>query len=126
MLRQAAYAAQGVKAVEKNATFVQDALAAIGDAEVVVVACASGGTMTETDNFPVGQASRSLLAAAELMSSGKFSKTKFFHMKGGLNAWFKAGLPGEGASDKGYDDKSGSVPFVAGYSVEQDAEELKD
>ena len=75
--------------------------------------------------FPAGQASRSLLAAADLIESGEFDSVKFLHLSGGLNAWFKDDLEGEGEGES-YSDKSGSVPFVPGYSVPQDAEELKD
>jgi len=124
MVRQIAYAAQGVQPVEKNKNFVADAKEAIGGAETVIVACASGGTMVETENFPVspprrrprshhfcslsttlpaaflnhlvasfflllqwsqlGQASRSLLGAADLISAGVI-KGKAYHLKGGLN-----------------------------------------
>ena len=79
--------------------------------------------MAETENFPFGQESRSLLAAAELMSSGVDSK--FYYLIGGLNKYFKEGLEGEGESSS-YDDKSGSVPFVEGFSIPQDSEELMD
>jgi len=123
MVRQIAYAAQGVQPVEKNKNFVADAKEAIGGAETVIVACASGGTMVETENFPLGQASRSLLGAADLISAGVI-KGKAYHLKGGLNSWFKEGGEGEGKKDA-WDDTSGRVPFVPGYSVEQDAEELK-
>ena len=38
-------------------------------------------------------------------------------------SWFKQGLDGEG-SDDAYSDTSDRVPFVAGYSVPQDADDL--
>lgn len=123
VVRQIAYAAQGVQAVEKNKNFVPDAEASAGEAKTVIVACGSGGTMTQTNNFPLGQASRSLLAAAELIQAGWTDK-KIFHLKGGLNNWFKEGGDGEGEKEE-WSDTSGRVPFVPGYSVEQDAEELK-
>lgn len=124
MVRQVAYAAQGVKPVEKNKNFVTDAKEAIGDANLVIVACANGGTMTQTDNFPLGQASRSLLGAAELIEANLgFGKGQVLHLRGGLNSWFKDGGQGVGIKDA-WDDTSGKVPFVPGFSVEQDAEEL--
>lgn len=122
LLRQTLLRSQGVgQAVEANTEFISDALEAIGDASTVIVCCSNGGTMTATENFPAGQSSRSLLAAAELMRSG--SKVKVYHLAGGLNSWFKQGLDGEG-SDDAYSDTSDRVPFVAGYSVPQDADDL--
>ncbi|UPR01911.1 rhodanese domain-containing protein [Chloropicon primus] len=123
LVRQAAYMAQGVKPVEKNKSFVSEAKTLIGGANTVIVCCASGGTMVATENFPSGQESRSLLAAAELMSAGV--DAKFFYLIGGLNKYFKEGLEGEGEGSS-YDDKSGSVPFVEGFSIPQDNEELMD
>jgi rhodanese-related sulfurtransferase len=128
-VRQLAYAAQGVQPVEKNKDFLQDAREAIEEKKAtttVIVACGSGGTMTETDNFPIGQASRSLLAAAELMpflKDGGKGSVRIMHLRGGLNAWFRDGGEGEGEKDA-WDDTSSKVPFVAGFSVEQDADEL--
>ena len=127
-VRRLAYAAQGVQGVEKNASFVDEVLACMRTAGVahVVVCCAAGGTLTATDNFPDGQSSRSLIAAFEILEALQASGSdgvRVSHLQGGLNLWFKAGGDGEGSTSS-YDDSSGKVPFVAGYTVEQDAEEL--
>ena len=68
-LRVAAYSAQGVRAVETNPAFEAEVLALTKDAVGVILACASGGTLKPTTNFPDGQASRSLLAAARLLQA---------------------------------------------------------
>ena len=68
-LRVAAYSAQGVRAVETNPAFEAEVLALTKDAVGVILACASGGTLKPTTNFPDGQASRSLLAAERLLQA---------------------------------------------------------
>ena len=134
LLKALAYAAQGVKGVEKNESFdaqVQDALttASRGDIKNVVVCCAAGGTLTGTQNFPFGQQSRSLIAAHRLISA-IVNKTKttenvnVYHMLGGLNRYFRDGGEGEGESDE-YLDTSGKVPYVPGFTIEQDSDDLK-
>lgn len=135
VIRELAFAAQGVKGVEKNESFVEDARVAIdakqregdkGREIVVVVCCASGGTMRGTQNFPSGQASRSLIAAYEILFDGSPlpSNITIVHLSGGLNNWFKSGGDGEG-TENSYEDRSGRVPFVPGYTIPQDADELK-
>ena len=124
-----AYAAQGVQGVEKNASFADDVLARVAEragAAHVVTCCAAGGTLAATDNFPDGQSSRSLIAAFEIVEAlaGRAAGApRVSHLQGGLNLWFRAGGEGEGEGEA-YDDTSGKVPFVPGYSIEQDAEEL--
>ena len=135
VIRELAFAAQGVKGVEKNETFVEDARRAIdakrsegeeGRDIVVVMCCANGGTMRGTQNFPSGQASRSLIGAYEILFDGPPlpSSITLVHLSGGLNSWFGTGGEGEG-TEESYEDRSGRVPFVPGFSIPQDADELK-
>ena len=131
LLKAIAYAAQGVRGVERNENFDSDVLGTIagGTVKSIVCCCSAGGTLKATQNFPYGQSSRSLIAAHRLVSTildsnEEFKKITVYHMLGGLNRWFKDGGDGEGDGDE-YDDTSGKVPFVPGYTIEQDSEELK-
>mmetsp|Transcript_21189 Transcript_21189/g.40465 ORF Transcript_21189/g.40465 Transcript_21189/m.40465 type:complete len:280 (-) Transcript_21189:178-1017(-) len=94
LLRKSLFAMQAVKPIEANPDFDSMAKAAIGAAPGVVVACAAGGTLQSTTNFPSGQQSRSLIAAYKILQEGASGNVK--HLKGGLNTWFRSDLPGEG------------------------------
>ena len=125
-LRSAAFASLSVKPTEDvpRDEFLASAQAALrGTAAGVIVACAAGGTLRPTTNFPAGQASRSLFAAATLLGSGALPRDRVVHLQGGLSAWFKAGRPGEGAGEE-WDVRKGRVPSVGGPMYEQDAAEL--
>lgn len=104
-----------------------------------------------TANFPQGQSSRSLISAAIALADPELQGLPVKHLKGGLNAWFRDGFEGaqlcmhnltiqgflfgiaappeacwfagEGSEAK-WEDNSGRVPYVAGFTTEQDAEEL--
>lgn len=124
-LRLAAYSAQGVRAVEENPDFLEQLFAASKDANGVILACAFGGTLRGTVNFPEGQSSRSLMAAARLLqATGAQQATNVAHLRGGLTAWFDADLPGEGTSGE-WDARMGKMPSVGGAQYDQDSDELK-
>jgi rhodanese-related sulfurtransferase len=122
-LRSAALASQGVKpTVEDLPGFLLTAQAALGgSASGVIVACASGGTLRTTQNWPAGQASRSLFAVEALLKAG-LERGRVLHLRGGLAAWFADGLPGEG--DGEWATRKGRTPSVGGPMYEQDADEL--
>jgi len=124
LVRRAAYGAQGVRPIEPNPRFEEELVAACRGAKGVILACNSGGTIRPTTNFPQGQASRSLLAASIAMRNPELGSLPIKHLQGGLNTWFRAGLPGEGEAGE-WEDTSGRTPYVPGFTVEQDAEELK-
>jgi hypothetical protein len=130
-LRSAAFASLAVRPVED---VPREAFLAAADAQLrgagagaapgAIVACAAGGTLRPTTNFPAGQASRSLLAAQALLASGALPAARLVHLQGGLAAWFKAGGEGEGDATT-WDARKGRVPSVGGPMYEQDAEELQ-
>ncbi len=93
-----------------------------GTAQGVIVACAAGGTLRPTTNFPAGQASRSLFAAELLLTRGGLDASRVVHLRGGLAAWFKDGLQGEG--EGAWDARKGRAPSVEGPMYAQDAPEL--
>eukprot|EP00959_Pyramimonas_sp_CCMP1952_P350643 7346332-Pyramimonas_sp.AAC.2 len=43
-----------------------------------------------------------------LLKEGAVQKNKLVHMQGGLNAWFRAGLPGEGETQWVFDSRTPS------------------
>ena len=119
VLRSAAFASLAVRPAQDVPVpeFLAAAAAALGgSAAGVIVACAAGGTLRPTLNFPTGQASRSLLAAATLLSQGEdvLPPSRVVHLQGGVAAWMKAGLPAEGEAD--WDARKGRVPSVGGAS----------
>lgn len=125
-LRGALFSSQGVQATYENPNFVAEVKAAKAKAgaQGVIFCCAYGGTLTASVNFPDGQASRSLLAAAKLIMDEKETAATVAHLRGGTPTWFKDGLPGEGA-DEEWDPKRGRMPTVGGPQWEQDNAELK-
>jgi len=97
VVRYALYKSMDVAPVESNPNFLEDAQTAMAKARGVIVACSEGGDMTpQFPSFPNGKTSRSLEAAYEMLESGVGKQPNFVHLEGGLNAWFRAGLPGEG------------------------------
>lgn len=117
-------AAQGVRALEEDPGFV-DAVKAVKaqGAKGVVLCCASGGTLASSPNFPAGQASRSLFAAARLLDAGV--DVEMLHLAGGLNVFFRerGEDAGDGTAEK-WDSTAGRMPAVAGFTFEQDNPEL--
>ena len=94
-----------------------------GTAAGAIVACSAGGTLRKTQNFPAGQASRSLKAAYLLLTQAGLPAERVLHLQGGLSAWFSAGLDGEG--DVGvWEARRGRVPSVGGPMYEQDSPDL--
>ena len=116
-VRSLAFASLAVRPAEDvpQEEFLRGVAAALGgSAAGVVVACAAGGTLRPTTNFPTGQASRSLLAAAALLSQGAdvLPPSRVVHLQGGVAAWRKEGMPAEGEAD--WDARKGRVPSVGG------------
>jgi len=103
VLRGVAFASLAVKPTEDDWDgFREKAMAALGgSAPGVIVACAAGGTLRKTTNFPSGQASRSLFAAEALISNAGLDPKQVVHLRGGLAAWFADGGAGEGGSEAG-------------------------
>lgn len=124
LLRQAALASLQVRNVEEDPDgFLGAALEALGgQAAGVIVACAAGGTLRPTTNFPAGQASRSLFAAELLLTKAGLDPQRVVHLRGGLSAWFRDGLAGEGMGE--WDARKGRAPSVEGPTWAQDAPEL--
>ncbi|PKI76410.1 rhodanese-like domain-containing protein 14, chloroplastic [Punica granatum] len=89
--RRAAFAFFGIfSGTEENPEFLQSVESKISKDAKIIVACSAGGTMKPSQNLPEGQQSRSLIAAYFLVLNGY---TNVFHLEGGLNTWFKEGLP---------------------------------
>ena len=126
MLRGVALASLSVRPTEDDwPGFAEKALAALkGSAAGVIVACAAGGMLRKTINFPMGQASRSLFAAEALLTNAGLDAQRVVHLRGGLAAWFADGLPGEGDEDA-WEARKGRTPSVGGPMYEQDAPELQ-
>ena len=126
MLRGVALASLSVRPTEDDwPGFAEKALAALkGSAAGVIVACAAGGTLRKTVNFPSGQASRSLFAAEALLTNAGLDAQRVVHLRGGLAAWFADGYPGEGDEDA-WEARKGRTPSVGGPMYEQDAPELQ-
>jgi hypothetical protein len=119
-LRSAAFASLAVRPAEDapREAFLAAAAAALagsGTAAGVVVACAAGGTLRPTANFPAGQASRSLFAAAALLESEALPRARVAHLRGGLGAWFADGRAAAGDGD--WDDRKGRLPTVGGALI---------
>jgi hypothetical protein len=91
--------------------------AAAAGAKGVILACAAGGTLRGTTNFPDGQASRSLMAARELLRLEDVSKGRLAvaHLQGGVSAWVAAGNAGEGTGE--WSARKGRVPSVGGTKL---------
>ena len=123
-VREGALASLGVTATYQNPNFISDLAAATQGATQVIFACAGGGTLTASVNFPDGQASKSLLACvAVLQASGAARAGGVAHLKGGLASWFEADLPGAGEEEQ-WDKRLGRMPTVGGPQWEQDNKEL--
>ncbi|XWS50299.1 hypothetical protein CRYUN_Cryun12cG0076300 [Craigia yunnanensis] len=91
--RRAAFAFFGIfSGTEENPEFIQSVESKFDKDAKIIVACTSGGTMKPSQNLPEGQQSRSLIAAYLLVLNGY---KNVFHLEGGLNTWFKEGLPSE-------------------------------
>lgn len=75
---------------EENPNFLNDVGAKIGKDSPIIVACAMGGTLKSTPSLLEGKESRSLIAAYLLVVEGF---TKIAHLEGGVQAWFREGLP---------------------------------
>mmetsp|Transcript_14193 Transcript_14193/g.40233 ORF Transcript_14193/g.40233 Transcript_14193/m.40233 type:complete len:310 (+) Transcript_14193:111-1040(+) len=111
LLKKALYQSQGTYPVEPNSDFLEEAVAAapkpgLFGAKGVVVCCAEGGNMTPTQNLTQGVAARSLVAAYRLLTETDI--TNVVHLKGGINAWFRAGLPGAGECEWKFDQRTPS------------------
>jgi len=116
-LRSVAFASLAVRPAEDvpSAEFRAAAAAALaGGAKGAILACAAGGTLRPTTNFPDGQASRSLMAARELLGleAGAKGTLPVAHLQGGISAWVAAGEPGEGSGE--WSARKGRVPSVGG------------
>ncbi|XP_071929349.1 rhodanese-like domain-containing protein 14, chloroplastic isoform X1 [Coffea arabica] len=89
--RRAAFAFFGIfQGTEENPDFMQSVESKIEKKAKIIVACSSGGTMKPSQSLPEGQQSRSLIAAYLLVLNGY---SNVYHLEGGLNTWFKEGLP---------------------------------
>jgi len=116
------YKSMEVKPVEENPDFIEDAEAVIGRAKGVIVACAEGGTLEPTyPSFPTGKTSRSLVAAYLLLEEGTVQSKRVVHLQGGLNAWFRADLPGDGEEEWTFDARTPSEAPPAKYSAAYNA-----
>lgn len=97
--------------------------AAGGTAAGVILACASGGSLRPTANFPAGQASRSLTACRTLLQSRALPAERVVHLRGGLAAWFKGGREAGGEGD--WSARKGRTPTAdLGPTWEQDNADL--
>lgn len=108
MMKAVAYAFNGVKAIDSNNNFTNEAVAAAPGKRFITM-CEAGGTMKPTVNFPEGKASRSLQAAFKLMSEAGFSADDVVHLERGLYGWYQAGLPIKGD----YTPDIGRTPMAA-------------
>ena len=115
-LRAVAFASLAVRPTEDvpSAEFGAAVAAAASGAPGVIVACAAGGTLRSTVNFPDGQASRSLMAARELLRLEAVARGQLAvaHLQGGISAWVSAGNAGEGTGE--WSARKGRVPSVGG------------
>lgn len=124
-LKTLLFASLAVKGTREDpAGYLAAARAAAGAAPGVVLACAAGGSLRKTTNFPSGQASRSLraaylLACAPADGDDHVPAGRVRHLAGGLSAWFSQGLPGEGDAQV-WDARRGRVPPVEGPMYAQD------
>ena len=118
-LRAVAFASLAVRPTEDvpAAEFGAAVAAAAAGAKGVILACAAGGTLRGTTNFPDGQASRSLMAARELLRLEDVSKGRLAvaHLQGGVSAWVAAGNAGEGTGE--WSARKGRVPSVGGTKL---------
>ena len=115
-LRAVAFASLAVRPTEDvpPAEFGAAVAAAAAGAKGIIIACASGGTLRGTTNFPDGQASRSLMAARELLRLEAVARGQLAvaHLQGGISAWVAAGGAGEGTGE--WSARKGRVPSVGG------------
>ncbi|KAM7273338.1 hypothetical protein ACFE04_028002 [Oxalis oulophora] len=89
--RRIAFAFFGIfEGTEENPEFMQSVESQLNKDAKIIVACASGGRIKPTQNFPEGQQSRSLIAAYLLVLNGY---ENVYHLEGGLYSWFKQELP---------------------------------
>eukprot|EP00892_Ulva_mutabilis_P003448 jgi/Ulvmu1/1475/UM011_0205.1 len=95
-LRGAAYALNGVQAVEINANFADD-VKSQADGKKVIMCCDTGGSMRPSANFVTGKTSRSLKAAFRVVNEGLADEVA--HLDGGMVAWVSQGLPTAGEYD---------------------------
>jgi hypothetical protein len=115
-LRAVAFASLAVRPTEDvpPAEFGAAVASAASGAKGVIVACAAGGTLRGTTNFPYGQASRSLMAARELLRLEAVARGQLAvaHLQGGISAWVSAGGAGDGTGE--WTVRKGRVPSVGG------------
>ena len=123
-LRAVAFASLAVRPTEDVPEFGAAVAAAASGAKGVIVACAAGGTLRGTTNFPDGQASRSLLAARELLRLEAVARGQLAvaHLQGGISAWVAAGGAGEGTGE--WSARKGRVPSVGGAFLRRRCERL--
>ena len=111
-LRAAAFQAQNVDPVEDNPEAEGALRAALAGASGAIFVDAEGGSLVSTPQRPYGLVSRSLLGCYQALELAGY-KGAVLHLEGGLNAWFAAGLAGEGAEqDWAY---SGRTPASAAF-----------
>ena len=111
-LRAAAFQAQNVDPVEDNPEAEAALRAALAGASGAIFVDAEGGSLVSTAQRPYGLVSRSLLGCYQALELAGY-KGAVLHLEGGLNAWFAAGLAGEGTEEEwAY---SGRTPASAAF-----------
>lgn len=98
-IRAAAFQAQNVDPVEDNPEAVESLRAALAGSGGAIFVDAEGGSLESTQTRPYGLVSRSLLGAWQALALCGYKGT-VLHLEGGLNAWFAAGLAGEGTDEE--------------------------
>ena len=98
LLRKLSFDAQAVDPVEEDPDFLEALTRATAGKRGVVFIDGEGGSLETSSVRPNGTVSRSLLAAAALLSQTPFAGA-VLHLEYGLNAWFAEGLPGEGSGE---------------------------
>ena len=86
---------------------------ALTGASGVIFVDAEGGSLVSTPQRPYGLVSRALLGAWQALELVGFKGT-VLHLEGGLNAWFAAGQPGEGAEEAW--EFTGKTPASAAFA----------
>ena len=116
VVRAAAFQAQNVDPVEDNPEATELLRAALAGTGGVIFTDAEGGSLISTPQRPYGLVSRSLLGAYQALAEVGYKGT-VLHLEGGLNAWFAAGLSGEG--DEEAWTFSGKTPSSAAFAPRQ-------
>ena len=117
MLKVFIMSSLAVTAVEENEEFCNQVASLVNGenpAAGVILACSEGGSLRPSlPSWPSGKESRSLFAAYRLLTDPFTKEIRIAVLDGGLNAWFRAGMGGQGEREWTFNAKTPSSAMMS-------------